>query len=339
MKAVVLPKKGGPFEIGTHAKPTPGKGELLVKTVASALNPVDWKIGKFGAFNPKYPAVLGCDVSGIVEAAPEGSSFMKGDEVLSFVRIAAPGYGSFGEYTLTVEGATVKKPKNLTHVQAAAVPLGLITAAWALFQDLGIPLPSDKSSPRPSSILIWGASSSIGSFAVQLARLTGIKKIVAVCGAKNVGLVEKLGATDVISHTGQSVDAVAAKVKAAVGSDLHHSFDAVSPATAAACVACMNPSNSTISCAAGPPSPKPAAGITVRNTASMGIFSPKKAAWAHDAWLEFADLLGSGKLAVSPGVIEVKGYEGILEGLKKLEKGDVSGEKIVAVLDEARAKL
>jgi NADPH:quinone reductase-like Zn-dependent oxidoreductase len=127
-----------------------------------------------------YPAVIGCDASGVVEEAGPGCTFKKGDEVMSFLRIGAPGYGCFGEYTLMVDNVTIKKPKNLSHVEAAVVPLGLITAAAALYNDLGLPMPSDTSSPRPRHVLIWGASGSIGSFGVQLAKLSGIPNIIAV---------------------------------------------------------------------------------------------------------------------------------------------------------------
>lgn len=234
---MVLPKKGGPFTLGTHPRPKPGKGELLVRIVATALNPVDHKIGKLGIFLGKdsYPAVIGCDVSGVVEEAGPGCSFKKGDEVMSFLRIGAPGFGSFGEYTLAVENVTIRKPKNLTHVEAAAVPLGLITAAAALYNDLGLPMPSDKSSPRPKSVLIWGASGSIGSFGVQLAKLSGIQNVIAVCGPKNVDYVKSLGATHVFSHA-DGIPKVVEQIKQVTGGDLHHAYDCISPATAAACV-------------------------------------------------------------------------------------------------------
>lgn len=227
--------------------------------------------------------------------------------------------------------------QNLTHVEAAAVPLGLITAAAALYNDLALPLPSDISSPRPNSILIWGGSSSIGSFGVQLAKLSGIKTIVAVCGPKNMDYVRSLGATHVLSHE-DGIPAVVAKIKSIVGNDLKHAYDCISPATAAGCVQCLAPGG-TVSCAAGPPSPKAPAGITAKGTASMIIFSPKKAAWGHQIWQEFGSLLEGGKLKVSPKVVEMNGLESVIGGLKRLEKGEVSSEKLVAVLDQAKARL
>jgi hypothetical protein len=71
----------------------------------------------------------------------------------------------------------------------------------------------------------------------------------------------------------------------------------------------------------------------------MVIFSPKKAEWGHKAWVEFGQLLESGKLKVSPKIVEMNGLESVVTGLKRLEKGEVSAEKIVCVLDSSRAKL
>jgi hypothetical protein len=71
----------------------------------------------------------------------------------------------------------------------------------------------------------------------------------------------------------------------------------------------------------------------------MAIFSPKKAEWGHKAWQEFGALLESGKLVVSPKIAEAKGLEGVISGLKRLERNEVSAEKIVCVLDSARARL
>jgi NADPH:quinone reductase-like Zn-dependent oxidoreductase len=81
-KALLLTKKQGEFVIENIDIPTPGSGELLVKIYATALNPVDYKIKDYGIFVEEYPAVLGNDAAGIVEAVGEGvKAFVKGDRV------------------------------------------------------------------------------------------------------------------------------------------------------------------------------------------------------------------------------------------------------------------
>ena len=81
-KALLLDAKFGKFVVDTIPVPKPGPGEILVKVKAAALNPVDWKVQKYGIFVEKYPAILGTDVAGDVEELGEGvTDFKKGDRV------------------------------------------------------------------------------------------------------------------------------------------------------------------------------------------------------------------------------------------------------------------
>lgn len=81
-KALILPTKQGEFVVGAIDIPTPGPGHLLVKIHSSGLNPVDWKIQKYGRLVETYPAVLGTDIAGVVEAVGEGvTAFEKGQHV------------------------------------------------------------------------------------------------------------------------------------------------------------------------------------------------------------------------------------------------------------------
>ena len=81
-KALLLDKKHGDFVLGENDIPTPGPGDVLIKIKATSLNPVDWKIQKYGIFVEEYPAVLGTDIAGDVEEVGEGvTEFKKGDKV------------------------------------------------------------------------------------------------------------------------------------------------------------------------------------------------------------------------------------------------------------------
>jgi NADPH:quinone reductase-like Zn-dependent oxidoreductase len=80
--ALFIDSKSGPFTLRRNETPTPGAGQLLVKIEASGLNPVDWKIQKYGAYVKEYPVILGTDIAGIVEEIGEGVvGFDKGDRV------------------------------------------------------------------------------------------------------------------------------------------------------------------------------------------------------------------------------------------------------------------
>ncbi len=81
-KSLFVEEKQGPFVVRSNDVPTPAKGEVLIKIAAAGLNPLDWKIQKFGVMVEKYPAVLGLDIAGEVEAVGEGvEGWVKGDKV------------------------------------------------------------------------------------------------------------------------------------------------------------------------------------------------------------------------------------------------------------------
>lgn len=81
-KVLVLTSKQGPFDIATIDVPTPAAGQLLIKVESTALNPIDWKIQVYGLFFETFPAILGLDAAGTVEAVGEGvTNFAKGDRV------------------------------------------------------------------------------------------------------------------------------------------------------------------------------------------------------------------------------------------------------------------
>jgi NADPH:quinone reductase-like Zn-dependent oxidoreductase len=178
------------------AKPVPAEGELLVKVIASSVNPVDWHsmTGKpyvmrlssgFGA--PKW-GQRGIDFAGVVESlGPNVSTFKVGDEVFG-----AHG-GAFAEYiSVSATGSTALKPPNLSFEQAATMPVAAITALQGL-RDHGNVGPGTK-------VLINGASGGVGTFAVQIAKALGAE-VTGVCSTRNVELVRSIGADHVIDYT------------------------------------------------------------------------------------------------------------------------------------------
>ena len=175
---------------------------LLVKVAASSVNPLEWHFMRgepyimrmeagFGA--PK-DARIGTDFSGTVEAVGKAvRNFKPGDEVFGGAR------GAFGEYVQVREnGAVVPKPANVTHEEAAAVPIAAITALQAL---------RDQGKLRTGQrVLVNGASGGVGTFAVQIAKAMGAH-VTGVCSTRNVEMVAALGADRVLDYT--NVDFVA----------------------------------------------------------------------------------------------------------------------------------
>ena len=181
--------------------PSPGPGELLVRVLASSVNPIDWKIvsGQMKAVFPvKYPLTMGFDLAGVVAAVgSDVQKFKPGDAIYGDVPTLASddaiNLGSYAQYALISASKAGKAPQNATPSVAASLPVAAGTALQALRDRL---LLTDK---KGSSILILGASGGVGTAAVQIAKAFGLK-ITATCGGRNVGLVRSLGADVVLDY-------------------------------------------------------------------------------------------------------------------------------------------
>ena len=199
MRAILFSKYGSADDLKLIDKPVPipGKGEVVLKVKNSSLNAMDWHIlrgvtmvkFKCGLFSPKTKYnVLGADVSGeIVEVGSDVEGYAVGDEV--FGDIFTGGYAEYAKASVKV---ITKKPEEVTHEQAAAVPVAGMTALKAC-KDIAKIEPGEH-------VLVNGASGGVGSYCVQLAKHYGAK-VTAVCSGKNVELVKSLGADEVIDYT------------------------------------------------------------------------------------------------------------------------------------------
>lgn len=201
MKAIVCTEYGSPdvLRLTELEKPVPGDGEVLVKIHATSVNAGDWHVLRaspflvrlvYGLFKPKV-SVLGADIAGVVEAVGAGvSHFNVGDTV--FGDISRYGFGGFAEYACVPEEPLAKMPTKLTFLEAAAVPVASVVALQAL-RDAG-------KIESGQSVLIYGASGGVGTFAVPLAKHFGAE-VTAVCSTANVERALSLGADRAIDYT------------------------------------------------------------------------------------------------------------------------------------------
>lgn len=179
------------------ARPEPGDRDLLVRIEAIAVNPVDTKVRMRRQGTEAEPVILGWDAAGIVEAVGPGVTlFRPGDEVFYAGSITRA--GAYAAYGIVDERIVGRKPRSLSFVEAAALPLTAITAWECLFDRLRLPLGKAETD---DAILIVGASGGVGSIAVQLARrLTGLRVIGTASRPESSRWVADLGAHDVIDH-------------------------------------------------------------------------------------------------------------------------------------------
>ncbi len=197
MKAVQIDQYGGP-EVLRYREDVPEpelvKGNVLIEIHAATVNPVDWKImsgGRQAQMPLKMPFVLGVDLSGVIrEVGAEVEGLAAGDEVWAVVNQDQP--GGYQEVNSVDASVVSLKPKNVDHIQAAALALTGLTAMVAIDDTANL-----KSGER---ILIQGGAGGVGSFAIQAAKAMNAE-VFATCSAKNIEYVKSLGADHVIDYT------------------------------------------------------------------------------------------------------------------------------------------
>ena len=207
MKAVLFYNYGTPevLQVENISKPSPKENELLVRIYATAVNSGDVRLRKADPFAVRFMLgltkpkvnILGGVFSGVVESVGKNvSKFKPGDEIFGSTNMK---FGAYAEYKCFDENETIAlKPSALKHEQAAVLPFGGTTALHFL---------NKASLQKGQKILIYGASGSVGTAAVQLAKYLGAE-VTAVCSTSNIELVKSLGADHVFDYTqGDILDA------------------------------------------------------------------------------------------------------------------------------------
>ncbi|ODM24056.1 hypothetical protein SI65_01646 [Aspergillus cristatus] len=238
--------------IHTQQPPTPEDGELLIETHFSGANPADIKHATVLGI---YPTVLGYDFCGkVVQTASDNSAFQPGDIVAGYTPTGIgrkAKYGAHQRHMVCPEDLAFKVPSNLPKHHAATLSVVVMTAADALYNFFGFPLPSldeDEGKGKVASpLLIWGASSSVGLAAVQFARASGVYPIYVTASAERHPLLLELGATQCFNYKSPTV---VEDIKTALREsqqELKHAFDTVGSNNSAKLMAdCTSPSNDTI---------------------------------------------------------------------------------------------
>lgn len=201
MRAIVVSKHGDPHEaltlVDDAKEPQRRTGQVLIEVHCSSVNPVDYKVcdGSARLLGPSCPYTPGRDAAGVVLEADEGSTFKKGDRVMGLQDHKA---GTWAEKILMPESSLARIPDSLSFEQAAAMPLGGLTAWQAL--DLAQLQPGDR-------VLIHAGAGGVGSMAIPIAKARGLH-VITTCSGRNIDFVKGLGADEVIDYTQLAFDDV-----------------------------------------------------------------------------------------------------------------------------------
>ncbi|UPM54954.1 NAD(P)-dependent alcohol dehydrogenase [Gottfriedia acidiceleris] len=209
MKAIICTKYGPPevLQLTEVEKPKIKDDEVLIKIHATTVTAGDVKLRSsdfpfmywlpsrlmFGFTKPKNQ-IPGCELAGeIVTVGKNVRNFKTGDQVFGYSGFT---FGANAEYiSLHEESVLAKKPKNMSFEQAAAIPVGALTALHFLRRSI---------IQNGQKVLIYGASGSVGTYAIQLAKYFGTE-VTALCSTSNVELVKALGADEVIDYTNEDL--------------------------------------------------------------------------------------------------------------------------------------
>jgi NADPH:quinone reductase-like Zn-dependent oxidoreductase len=296
--------------------PTPGEGELLVKVFACGVNPVDYKIRSGMIGLPRtFPSVLGYDVSGQVAKIGSGvQQFMAGDDV--FFSGLITDNGGYGEYCIVNESIVSRKPANVSHIEAATIPLSGQTAWEALFERAVV--------AAGESVLIHAGAGGVGSLAVQLAKWKGLTVFSTASQPQHIEMIRRFGADHVINykeadfveviheHTdGKGVDVVFDTV----GGDVFgRNFDALKIYGRAVCIVERE-------------APYPLLGAWFKNATIHTLFMER----SRERLDQLANLVNEGKL--NPVVGATLPLADASKAHEMVEAGHVGGKVVLAVSD------
>lgn len=211
MRALTLAHTGEPEQMSITEIPTPepGPGQLRLSVTACGLNPTDYQRARHGVPDWQWPAVLGLDPAGVVDAVGEGvEGFAVGDRVVAVGDIRER--GGFAEHTVVDVDAAARIPDEVSDVAAAAIPSGGLTAWDAVVEKLRVG-PEDL-------VVITGASGGVGGIGVQLAHAAGAE-VIAVASERHRERCLDLGTDRVVDYRGQDVPAAVREIAGADGVD------------------------------------------------------------------------------------------------------------------------
>jgi NADPH:quinone reductase-like Zn-dependent oxidoreductase len=338
--AAILPSAGANLEIVQRPTPTPGPDELLIEVKSLAINPVDFYQRATGLFITKYPTILGSDIAGIVVSA--GSSVPEdvpkpGSRVAAFAsaffQAGAPDYGAFQTYVVCPAVAAVQLPDHVTFSEGSLLGMAVMTS-WTGWYTIGLPYDKPYTAADKKTMLVWGAATSIGSAAVQIAKLMGYT-VYATASAKQHEYIKGLGAATMFDYKDKNVVDQIVQAANHNGLEINIAYDAAGSLQECVDVLKALKGEGVAKIASAPRVPDEFSQID--DVEVKFVFPPtnekERLEFAHHVfsiWLK--EKLATGEFVPSPKIRLVEGgLESINKALDEWKKG-VSGEKIVLQL-------
>jgi NADPH:quinone reductase-like Zn-dependent oxidoreductase len=311
--AAWIPSEKSQLEVATATFPDLSPDEVILKSQAVAINPVDWKIQQSGGFNLKYPAVLGEDVTGeILEAGKNVRGFKKGDRIIAHALGLGNGtaYGGFQLYPRLKVHTVAKIPDGLAYEKAVVLPLSISTAAAGLYlkSTLGLEFPTvENEVPKKKDVLLlWGGSSSVGSSVIQLAGASGYH-VLTTASPANYRYCKALGASLVLDYHNPDIVPILISILKEHGAGVVGAYDAIGDqATVRQCSEVLHAfAGGTVASVGSAPEGLPK-GVKVARIGSTNIVNQDDGVVAKKVWGDFVPAaLAKGMLKTAPDELVV----------------------------------
>ena len=325
MRAVQSNAKGAALEV-VSSRPKPvveGEDDVIIKIEYSACNPVDNFMIATGVFVQAYPNVFGCDCSGVVEEAGSNATVKPGDRVAAYPGLGRPTTGTFAEFVKVDRRLVFNIPDSMKLEEACTLGVGSLTAAMLFY---GVFEKELEAGASKQPVLVYGASSAVGMFAVQLAKLEG-HTVVAIASQKNFELLKSLGADQCFDYKSDNWKQEAIEALKKVGSPL--AIDTISTdATLGACAEILQASGGKV--VASTLAHDNVGSITVAPV-DLGVIPgpPGETEKVYSYVPKINAFLQQGKLNGTPTKLVAGGLSSVAQALKDLSDGKASGCKFV----------
>ncbi|KAL1748203.1 chaperonin 10-like protein [Schizophyllum fasciatum] len=322
----------------------PGPNEVLIENVAVAANPKDWKVPAW-RYKDGEAYVEGNDVAGTIVAVGEGvSEYEVGARVAAFTKMftrdnkvaqSPSQYGAYQQYSVAPASTTFPIANVTSFEEAATLPLAVMTAAIGLFVRLGIPAPDtpEAASNAGKAIIVNGAASSVGAFAVQLAKRAGLFVVGTAGSSKDYA--KELGADVVVDYRDFKGDAIIdALVSAVGGRPTPWAYDAVSEHGSALILARTLDklsSSGKLTTVLDVPSEERSqfpASVTLDKT-MVGTAYAEDEKFAAEYYRKISRWLADKSFKANRPKVLIGGLESVSKGLDLLQSGQVHAEKLV----------
>ncbi|KAJ7293848.1 chaperonin 10-like protein [Mycena rebaudengoi] len=328
-QALIVPAPRADFVLGSREVPTPKNGEVLVKIMSAALNPINYKSRENDVLIAEYPAVLGNDIAGVVEQVGEGvQGFRKGDRVFAL----ALG-GGFQQYVAISAAVLIHIPEKTSFDEVATIPVTFSTACVGLFAPapIGLGLNPTFSWDKPqqgASVLVLGGSTSTGQYVIQLLKFLGFTRIVVYASPTHVEYLRKLGGTEFIDRNTVPIEALAASPALAGDKRVTVAYDASFSGTASINAAYDCVADGGKVCTVNPFAPLNREGRGVAFVRGYGA-TPEHSTFGRLVIKNLPELFEKGAITANRVEVLPGGISAIVAGLERLKQGAANGVKLV----------